>query len=101
MFRKIFALLHTGKTGRKEAATSSAYNAPDEAVDLLRKEQGKQTGPIEPCFAALGFTRRPTSKEEVKQQYRRMAIRLHPDSGGDAKAFIALKENYEECIRRL
>lgn len=53
---------------------------------------------LEPCFAALGFTQRPETAEEVKTQYRRMAQVMHPDKGGDASAFVALKENYGKCL---
>lgn len=57
--------------------------------------------PLEPCFAALGFSERPASAEEVKAQYRRMAKVMHPDQGGDEAAFVALKENYEACLERM
>lgn len=53
---------------------------------------------VEPCFAALGFDRRPATAEEVRAQYRRMAKVMHPDKGGDDGAFVALNENYEQCM---
>lgn len=53
---------------------------------------------VEPCFAALGFDRRPATAEEVKTQYRRMAQVMHPDKGGDEGAFVALNENYQKCL---
>ena len=52
---------------------------------------------LEPCFAALGFTKRPQSQEELSKQYKLMAKALHPDSGGDADAFRQLCENYKQC----
>lgn len=52
---------------------------------------------VEPCFAALGFTKRPKSKEELAKQYKHMAKALHPDVGGDASAFQMLCENFERC----
>ena len=54
--------------------------------------------PLEPCFAGLGFIERPTSAEDVKAQYKRMAKSMHPDAGGDEAAFIALGENYRRCL---
>lgn len=51
------------------------------------------------CFQSLGFSVLPSSAEELKTQYRRMAKAMHPDSGGDTAAFIALKQNYNECIK--
>lgn len=56
---------------------------------------------IEPCFAALGFAQRPATEDEVKTQYHRMAKTMHPDAGGNEKAFIALKENYQKCLDEL
>ena len=52
----------------------------------------------EPCFQALGFESRPESAAEVKEQYRRMAKILHPDTGGSATAFHVLEENYRKCM---
>ena len=56
---------------------------------------------LEPCFYAMGFSSRPTSAEEVKAQYRRMAKAIHPDAGGDERAFTTLNENYKTCIELL
>lgn len=53
---------------------------------------------LEPCFAWLGFIDRPETEEEVKSRYRRMAKGMHPDAGGDAAAFAALRENYQRCL---
>jgi len=35
---------------------------------------------------------------EIKEQYRRMAKAMHPDTGGDEKAFVMLTENYNRCL---
>lgn len=56
---------------------------------------------LEPCFQALGFTRRPEHTDEVKEQYRRMAKAMHPDVGGDEEAFTALSANYKACLELL
>lgn len=76
----------------------------EKRLDDLRREAVKierSNRSVDPCFIALGFAQQPTSEDEVKRQYRRLAKVLHPDAGGDAKAFISLKENYEECLRRI
>lgn len=52
---------------------------------------------VEPCFAALGFSKRPQTQEELSKQYKNMAKVLHPDSGGDADSFRMLHENYKKC----
>lgn len=53
---------------------------------------------LDACFSALGFSAMPQSKEAVKAQYKRMAKAMHPDTGGDEKAFVALTENYNKCL---
>ena len=53
---------------------------------------------VEPCFGALGFTKRPQSAEEVKARYKKLAKELHPDAGGDALDFAALTESYKRCL---
>lgn len=37
----------------------------------------------------------PTSRDELKQAYRREAARLHPDKGGSHNAFVKMKRAYE------
>ncbi len=54
--------------------------------------------PLEPCFAAMGFSSMPSSEAEVKTQYKRLAKVLHPDVGGDEEAFRVLGQNYEACM---
>jgi DnaJ family protein A protein 2 len=51
-------------------------------------------------WAVLGLTAR-ASAEDVKSAYRRRALTLHPDRGGDAVQFRALHAAYEEALRRL
>jgi hypothetical protein len=38
--------------------------------------------------------------EEVKAAFRRKALEHHPDRGGEAAAFIAVKRAYDRIIRR-
>lgn len=38
--------------------------------------------------------------EEVKAAFRRKALEHHPDHGGDAAAFIAVKRAYDRIVRR-
>lgn len=57
--------------------------------------------PLEPCFVGLGFIEMPKTAEEVKEQYRRLAKVMHPDSGGDSSAFVALGENYRKCLEKM
>lgn len=56
---------------------------------------------LDPCFIALGFVQMPESVEQIKAAYKRLAKVTHPDAGGDAAAFDALKRNYESCLERM
>jgi hypothetical protein len=38
--------------------------------------------------------------EEVKAAFRRKALEHHPDHGGEAAAFIAVKRAYDRIVRR-
>lgn len=72
---------------------------PNEWVSVEERLPAAQE--IEPCFQALGFAQRPTDAARVKEQYRRMAKALHPDTGGNEAAFTVLRENFEQCMRVL
>ncbi len=52
----------------------------------------------QPCFEFLGLSSN-CSRQDIKRAYRRVARELHPDKGGDARQFIALKENYERALQ--
>ena len=39
--------------------------------------------------------------EELKKAYHRMAAKLHPDNGGDAEQFKAMKADYEKAFELL
>lgn len=53
---------------------------------------------MDSCLLSLGFSERPTNVETVKERYRKMAKAMHPDAGGDADEFQALRESYEKCM---
>ena len=57
--------------------------------------------PLEECFVAMGFDRRPESVEEVREHYKALAKQHHPDKGGSALAFNLLRENYAACLQRM
>ncbi len=37
--------------------------------------------------------------EEIKKKFRELAIKYHPDTGGDENKFIKLMENYQKLIK--
>lgn len=61
---------------------------------------GSRAAPEISVWALLGLTARANA-EEVKSAYRKRALELHPDRGGDAALFRSLHAAYEEALRRL
>lgn len=52
-------------------------------------------------FESLGFLpEHRESPETVKQRFRQLARRYHPDNGGSAEGFMCLKQVYGELMRR-
>jgi hypothetical protein len=49
------------------------------------------------CILALGLVM-PCTTEEVLAAYRRKVKELHPDHGGDKKAFLRLQAHFEEAL---
>jgi curved DNA-binding protein CbpA len=39
--------------------------------------------------------------EELKKAYRKMAMKHHPDRGGDTKTFVEIKDEYEKMFESL
>ena len=69
------------------------------ALLLLRTAaQGTDPGSTGP-WEALGL-QPGASDAEIKQAFRRLALDQHPDRGGDAEAFIAVRTAYEELTQR-
>lgn len=50
-------------------------------------------------WAILGITSKATDTE-IKRAFRKRALETHPDQGGDAEAFRAVKEAYEKALIR-
>jgi len=59
---------------------------------------GKRRMPRETALGLLGVGRDATN-EEVRKAYHRKALASHPDKGGSAAAFQAVKEAFEVCKR--
>lgn len=51
------------------------------------------------CYQLLGVATSANVKE-IKAAFRKLALKAHPDHGGDAQKFLELKEAFEEAIKR-
>lgn len=49
----------------------------------------------------MNFFKSVTDLKELKKQYRKLALKFHPDRGGNEEDFILLKEEYEQIYQRL
>jgi molecular chaperone DnaJ len=52
-----------------------------------------------PWYAVLGVELNAT-KHEIRRSYLELAKETHPDRGGSVTTFQAIKEAYEEGMRR-
>jgi hypothetical protein len=89
---------------RREAETEERYRAMIEEnercgrliEELLRLEQlGRMR--IPKCLTTLGLTP-PVTVEMVKARYRALAKQAHPDAGGSAARFVALKTARDQAL---
>jgi hypothetical protein len=61
-------------------------------------EAARADAPLDP-HAVLGVTAANTL-DEVKTAFRKKALEHHPDTGGSAAGFIALKRAYDSILKR-
>jgi hypothetical protein len=51
-----------------------------------------------PCITALGLSW-PCTEVQIKEAYRRLAEKNHPDLGGNRQKFLNLQTHFEQAIR--
>jgi hypothetical protein len=68
-----------------------ARNYLPELPEWVRKDTPR-------CLLALGLTL-PCSAEDVLSAYRKKVKTLHPDRGGDRRAFLRLQKHFELALR--
>ncbi|HEY7064337.1 MAG TPA: J domain-containing protein [Chloroflexota bacterium] len=81
---------------RLSAPAAASTAAASRAFYTIAAAYRAQTAPA--CLRLLGLEL-PCTEAAVRQAYREKARSLHPDAGGDARAFVALRAAYEEALR--
>ena len=51
-----------------------------------------------PCIAALGLSW-PCTEVQIKDAYRKLAEKNHPDLGGNRQKFLMLQSHFEQAVR--
>lgn len=49
----------------------------------------------------MRFFQSVTSLEGLKKQFRKLALELHPDKGGNEKDFINMKDEYDQLVKEM
>ena len=55
-------------------------------------------GDIQSALNTLEITSLTPSKTEIKQQYRKLVQKHHPDAGGNPETFIEIRQAYEQLM---
>lgn len=69
-----------------------------ENVDNSSKVIQSKVESFPESYKILGFKSKPKSQKEIKDRYRELAKKLHPDSGGSQELFIKVNEAYKESL---
>lgn len=67
-------------------------------IDISSSESDKS---IMTCFHQLGLDQKTATIDMVKQKYRELAKKYHPDYGGSEQLFKALTEAKNQCLQYL
>lgn len=82
------------------------HNAPSSTASDSSKPKKKESNPMmegilksEDYYDILGLPRGEENENRIKKNYRRRAVRVHPDkTGGDRRAFDKLAEAYDVLL---
>ena len=73
--------------------TQIDYNIIKIANELIK--QAKESRNMSKYFANIHTT------DALKKAYKELCLKLHPDKGGNAADFIAMKDEYKEAAKRV
>ena len=66
---------------------------------VLARESGElEEGLFDPELLAAMDMPLDADENAVKRRFRQLALRLHPDVGGETESFIRLRETYEKLL---
>lgn len=54
-----------------------------------------------PWWQTLGFMQKPNKFDDVKNSYRQLSMKYHPDRGGDGKMMTVINQAYAEAEKEL
>ena len=67
---------------------------------MLARESGElEEGLFDPELLAAMDMPFDADENAVKRRFRQLALRLHPDVGGETESFIRLRETYEKLLK--
>lgn len=67
----------------------------DKGEDILPQWVLRETPP---CISALGLSW-PCTERQIKEAYRKLAEKNHPDLGGNRQKFLNLQTHFEQALR--
>jgi hypothetical protein len=85
-------------TGRWRVLCSECREEAAKAYSGTRARPTTRQLPVTPaCLRVLGLEP-PVSTDLIKRRFRVLAIENHPDHGGDARSFIAIRQAYVDAL---
>ncbi|MFT9078384.1 J domain-containing protein [Ethanoligenens sp.] len=82
--------------------TSGSYKSSDSSSQSQSEHETPKPEPhaqlVPDCFRILGMDTASCTAEEIKHQYRLMAMHAHPDVGGSEAAMKEINRAYEQAM---
>jgi hypothetical protein len=82
---------------RGHEAWPDKVGVPEAGPHAERKVAAAANAPS--VWERLGLSH-TANRADIRQAFKALALAMHPDHGGDAAAFRALRQAYEEALKR-